>query len=418
MSDATRGERSTLNRRQLLRLSTAAGLGAALPGAAGAAQRSRAAGAAATPGSCSTPRTAVAKTQYGKVRGYVEDGVLTFKGVPYGASTGGENRWLPAKPPAPWDGEYPALIYGANCPQRLHTWTPEQTFLYQWTDGWQSEDMLKVNIWTPSLTGSRPGDVLHPRRRLHLRLGLRAGVAGRRADGAAPRRRLGDRQPSPQHPRLPRPVRVRRAGLRRFGQRRHDRPGRGAPVGPRQHRQLRRRPRPRDDLRPVGRRLQGHDAARHAVGRGADPSRVGAVGRRRQSALGRTVARAHQAADRRARRQGHGRAAEDGLGPAERCRQRRGRGHEPAAGPGGRPDTAAGIGAARRLGTDRRRPHRHDARRSSRARPSISQERADADRLGERGRQPHVVPPDRGRVGRDAHEELRRRQGRGDRRAR
>src|ERR1041385_7325456 len=55
--------------------------------------------------SCSTPRSAVAKTQYGKVRGYVEDGVLTSKGVPYGANTGGENRWLPAKPPKSWDGE-------------------------------------------------------------------------------------------------------------------------------------------------------------------------------------------------------------------------------------------------------------------------------------------------------------------------
>lgn len=156
MADATRREQSRLNRRQLLRLSTAAGVGAALPRSAGAAQRRQASGAGATPGTCSTPRTAVAKTQYGKVRGYVEDGVLNFKGVPYGATTGGENRWLPAKPPARWDGEYPALIYGANCPQRLHTWTPEQTFLYQWTDGWQSEDMLKVNIWTTSLTGSRP----------------------------------------------------------------------------------------------------------------------------------------------------------------------------------------------------------------------------------------------------------------------
>ncbi len=106
--------------------------------------------------SCSTPRSAVAKTQYGQVRGYIDDGVLTFKGVPYGATTGGENRWLPAKPPAAWDGELPALIYGANCPQRLHTWSPEQSFLYQWTDGWISEDMLKVNIWTPSLSGKRP----------------------------------------------------------------------------------------------------------------------------------------------------------------------------------------------------------------------------------------------------------------------
>ena len=49
--------------------------------------------------SCTTPRSAIANTQYGKVRGYLDDGVLTFKGVPYGANTGGENRWLPAKPP-------------------------------------------------------------------------------------------------------------------------------------------------------------------------------------------------------------------------------------------------------------------------------------------------------------------------------
>ena len=69
----------------------------------------------------------------------------------------GENRWLPAKAPKPWDGEYPALIYGANCPQRLHDYTAiEQSFLYDWDDGYMSEDMLKLNVWTPSLTGKRP----------------------------------------------------------------------------------------------------------------------------------------------------------------------------------------------------------------------------------------------------------------------
>ena len=109
------------------------------------------------PGNCSTPRSAVAKTQYGKVRGYVDGGVLTFKGVPYGQTTAGENRWLPAKPPTLWTDEYPALVYGANCPQNLHTWTSaEQTFIQDWDDGWQSEDMLKLNIWTSSLTGKRP----------------------------------------------------------------------------------------------------------------------------------------------------------------------------------------------------------------------------------------------------------------------
>jgi para-nitrobenzyl esterase len=156
MSTSPRSNAATMNRRQVLRLSTAAGIGAALPGSAAAAQPRPTAATGAASATCSTPRTAIAKTRYGKVRGYVEDGVLTFKGVPYGATTGGENRWLPAKPPAPWDGELPTLIYGANCPQRLHDWVQEQSFLYQWTDGWQSEDMLKVNIWTPSLTGSRP----------------------------------------------------------------------------------------------------------------------------------------------------------------------------------------------------------------------------------------------------------------------
>ena len=155
MSDSDSQDRNKLDRRQVLCLSVSAGVGAALGGTAYAADSAKAP-AHRVAGHCSTPRSAVAATQYGKVRGYLEDGVLTFKGVPYGADTGRENRWLPAKPPAPWDGEYPALTYGPNCPQRLHDWSSEQTFLQQWTDGWQSEDMLKLNVWTSSLTGKRP----------------------------------------------------------------------------------------------------------------------------------------------------------------------------------------------------------------------------------------------------------------------
>ena len=162
VSNSNFESRKSLNRRQALVLSATAGLGAALAGTAsgssgGANTAAAQAPARAPAASCSTPRTAVATTQYGKVRGYVDDGVLTFKGVPYGATTGGENRWLPAKPPTPWAGELSTLTYGPNCPQRLHDWSSsEQTFLQQWTDGWQSEDMLKVNIWTSGLTGKRP----------------------------------------------------------------------------------------------------------------------------------------------------------------------------------------------------------------------------------------------------------------------
>ncbi len=144
-----------VNRRTAMLLSAAAaGTGFAMQ-AAGASDSIKTA-AHQAPGNCTTPRTAVAKTQYGKVRGYVDGGVLTFKGIPYGQNTGGENRWLPAKPPKPWTDEYPALIYGANCPQTLHDFTAiEQSFLQDWDDGYQSEDMLKLNVWTPSLTGKR-----------------------------------------------------------------------------------------------------------------------------------------------------------------------------------------------------------------------------------------------------------------------
>ena len=105
-----------LTRREALLLSTTAGLGAALSKPAFGSDSVKT-GAHQEPGNVSTPRTAVTKTQYGKVRGFVDGGVLTFKGVPYGATTAAENRWLPAKPPVPWTDEYPALAYGANCPQ-------------------------------------------------------------------------------------------------------------------------------------------------------------------------------------------------------------------------------------------------------------------------------------------------------------
>ena len=146
----------TINRREALLLSASAGLGLSLPQTARGSDSTKT-GAHLDPGFCTTPRSAVAATQYGKVRGFVSGGVYTFKGVPYGQDTGGANRWLPAKAPVPWTDEYPALVYGANCPQTLHSFKSiEMSFLYDWDDGWMSEDMLKLNIWTPALTGKRP----------------------------------------------------------------------------------------------------------------------------------------------------------------------------------------------------------------------------------------------------------------------
>jgi para-nitrobenzyl esterase len=143
-----------IDRRRALIASVASGFGLALPMAQ--AQSIGTLSRRSTRGG-TTPRSAIAKTRYGPVRGYVAGDVFTFKGIPYGQDTGGENRWLPAKPPQPWTEPYNALVYGANSPQTTHSFRAvEHTFLQQWDDGFQGEDMLKLNVWTPSLSGNRP----------------------------------------------------------------------------------------------------------------------------------------------------------------------------------------------------------------------------------------------------------------------
>ena len=146
----------SIQRRTALMLGAAGAAGLSMAGRAQALD-GMAAGNRSGNGTTLTPQSAIAKTQYGPVRGYVDTGIMSFKGIPYGDDTGGENRWLAAKPPKRWTETYNALAYGANCPQNLHNFrAKEHTFLQQWDDGFLGEDMLKLNIWTPALSGSRP----------------------------------------------------------------------------------------------------------------------------------------------------------------------------------------------------------------------------------------------------------------------
>ena len=52
----------------------------------------------------------IAETRHGKVRGINDSGVYIFKGIPYGASTAGANRFMPPKKPQPWAGVRDCLV--------------------------------------------------------------------------------------------------------------------------------------------------------------------------------------------------------------------------------------------------------------------------------------------------------------------
>ena len=101
----------------------------------------------------------VVETAYGRIRGYVRNGIYTFKAIPYGADTSGANRFMPPQKPAAWAGTRPCLYHGFVSPQAPRTgWkNNEESWLFSWDDGTQSEDCLNLNVWTRALdNGKRP----------------------------------------------------------------------------------------------------------------------------------------------------------------------------------------------------------------------------------------------------------------------
>jgi para-nitrobenzyl esterase len=105
---------------------------------------------------------AIADTTTGKVRGYIRNGIYTYKGIPYGDTTAESGRFQPPQKAKPWIGVRSSMQYGRVCPQGPRgSWNAdEESWLFLYDDGVQGEDCLRVNIWTPGLDGHQKRPVM------------------------------------------------------------------------------------------------------------------------------------------------------------------------------------------------------------------------------------------------------------------
>ena len=86
-------------------------------------------------------RTEVIVTSEGPIRGFQDDGMRKFLGIPYAAPPVGDLRWRAPQPHAPWSAPLDATAFGNTCVQT-------NTFVAFSTPS-NTEDCLYLNVFTP-----------------------------------------------------------------------------------------------------------------------------------------------------------------------------------------------------------------------------------------------------------------------------
>ena len=96
---------------------------------------------AAEPRSEISTEDAIATVKQGQVAGYSENGIYTYKGIPYAKA----ERFMPPQAPDAWEGVRSSRNYGPTCPQdKRQGWQNDEiAFAFNWDDGYPVEDCLR-----------------------------------------------------------------------------------------------------------------------------------------------------------------------------------------------------------------------------------------------------------------------------------
>jgi para-nitrobenzyl esterase len=101
---------------------------------------------------------AVATTDAGKVRGYINDGIYTYKGIPYAEA----KRFEAPQKPKTWSNIRSSMTYGPVAPLTDPTVfvADESEFVFDHSWGYTNEDCMRINIWTPNITDGKKRPVM------------------------------------------------------------------------------------------------------------------------------------------------------------------------------------------------------------------------------------------------------------------
>jgi para-nitrobenzyl esterase len=106
-------------------------------------------------GPITTGEDCIVETTSGKIMGYNDAGIYTFKGVPYAKA----DRFMPPTDPDRWEGIKKTQVYGPQAKQSQNMdWGGQPSdydFGFQFKNEKSSEDCQVLNVWTPALDGKK-----------------------------------------------------------------------------------------------------------------------------------------------------------------------------------------------------------------------------------------------------------------------